>query len=139
MSAADLAALHARCFVVPRPFTADEITGFLADASCFLIGDAEGFALGRAILDEAELLTLAVDPTQRRKGLGRRLMQGFEAEAAKRGAVQAYLEVASGNAAGIALYQSVGFAEVGRRTGYYRSVGGEGQDAIVMQKLLNSA
>ena len=92
MSAADLAALHARCFVVPRPFTADEITGFLADASCFLVGDAEGFALGRAILDEAELLTLAVDPPQRRQGLGRRLMQGFEAEAAKRGAVQAYLE-----------------------------------------------
>ena len=139
MSAADLAALHARCFEAPRPYTADEISGFLADPACFLIGDSSGFAIGQVVLDEAELLTLAVDPDRRRRGVGREILQSFLRTAQKRGARRVFLEVASANEAGIGLYQTAGFAEIGRRKGYYRAGDGTTQDAIVMQIQLAEA
>ena len=136
MTAAEMAALHARCFTVPRPFTAEEITGFLADPNCFVVGDAAGFAIGQTVLDEAELLTLAVDPDHRRRGIGLRLMRDFAEVARARGADRILLEVAADNAAGLALYHATGFAEIGRRAGYYRAADGQRQDAIVMEKQL---
>ena len=78
MTPEDLAALHARCFTIPRPWSAAEFAGFLADPLAFLLveGDA-GFLLGRAVAGEAELLTLAVAPEARRRGLGQRLVGRF--------------------------------------------------------------
>ena len=67
-----LASLHKLCFVTPAPWDAASFAGFLADPLAFLLveGDA-GFLLGRAVAGEAELLTLAVAPEARRRGLGR--------------------------------------------------------------------
>ena len=87
----------------------------------------QGLACGWLILEELHITLLAVDPAHRRRGLGRRLLRALLAEARRRGAERATLEVASGNAAALALYASVGFREAGRRRGYYRS----GDDALI--------
>ncbi len=132
-----LAALHTRCFTTPRPWTAAEFEGFLADPLAFLLveGDA-AFLLGRAVAGEAELLTLAVAPEARGRGLGIRLVSRFLYQARLRQAGAALLEVAADNAAALALYARAGFVEVGRRRGYYRLPDGRAVDALVLRRAL---
>jgi len=134
-----LATLHGRCFTVPRTYTAAEFAGFLASDTCFLCSAAAGFALGRSVADEAEILTIAVDPDHRRAGVGRGLLTAFEAQAKARGAVFIFLEVAAGNDAAIALYQAARYRESGRRPGYYRYPNGHREDAVMMEKSLSSS
>lgn len=133
MTPAALAALHAACFGDPRPWSAAEFAALLADPACVFSYDPNGFALIRVAADEAELLTLAVAPAARRQGLGRRLLAAALAEAAARAGAAVFLEVAEGNAAALALYTQAGFAEAGRRRGYFR-----GGDAVVMRKTLDA-
>jgi len=135
---ARLAALHGASFTNPRPWSAAEIAGLLANGATFLIEDAAGFALGRAVADEAELLTLAVPPARRRAGIGSRLLAAFLAAAAERGATSAFLEVAADNAAALALYRRHGFSEVGRRRGYYRDSPSGAVDAVVMRRAIDA-
>ena len=130
-----LARLHAACFTVPRPWTAEEFAQVLAGPGVALVPRPEGFALGRIAAGEAELLTLAVDPARRRRGAGRALLAAFEARARAEGAAEAALEVAEGNAAARALYAGAGWREAGRRPGYYA----DGQDALVLRKALDAA
>lgn len=135
-----LAALHARCFRSPPPWSAADFAGFLADPLCFLLveGDA-AFLLGRAVAGEAELLTLAVAPEARRLGLGRKLLSRFLYQAQLRGAERAFLEVAADNAPALALYESVGFSGAGRRRGYYQGPEGSRTDALVLARDLAAA
>ncbi len=136
MTPAELAALHAACFTTPRPWTEAEFESFLAAPHVFLLGEAQGFVVGRAVAGEAELLTLAVAPGARRRGLGRALLAAFEAEARARGAEEAYLEVAEDNAAGRALYAGAGYRETGRRPGYFRTPDGQPVAAVLMARAL---
>lgn len=129
-----MAALHARCFVRPAPWTAAGLAAARDAPGAFLCTAPEGFALGRAIAGEAELLTLAVAPEARRRGVGAALLAAFEAEAAARGAARAYLEVASDNPAAQALYTRAGWRHAGLRHGYY----GGGVDAVIMHKALTA-
>ncbi len=138
MTSAELAELHASCFTQPRPYNAAEFDQFRNDPTCFFCSGPAGFALGRSIADEAELLTLAIQPAQRRAGHGRALLNAFEAQAIQRGATRAFLEVASGNHAALALYRAAHYAQVGTRSAYYRSPDGAHQDAIVMEKQLSA-
>ncbi len=135
MTPADLAALHARCFRTPPPWSAADFATFVADPLAFLLveGDA-GFLLGRAVAGEAELLTLAVAPESRRLGLGRRLVARFVYQAQLRQAQRAFLEVSAENPAAIALYDSAGFRAEGRRRGYYATPQGARIDALVMAR-----
>ena len=132
-----LAALHVRAFTTPRPWSAGEFAGFLADPMVFLLveGDA-GFLLGRVVAGEAELLTVAVAPEARGRGLGQRLVSRFVYQARLRGAEVAFLEVAEDNAPARAVYSRGGFTETGRRRGYYRTPQGQPVDALVMQRVL---
>ena len=132
MTPAELADLHARCFATPKPWSMREFQDLLCDTHTVLVGTANGFALGRVIADEAELLTIAVEPGYRRKGLGRRLLTDLERASEARGATRCFLEVATDNHAAIALYNSAGYREVGRRSEYYRPAGGIAMDAIVL-------
>ena len=136
MTPAAMAALHARCFTTPRPWTAAEFAALLAEPPVFATLAETGFALGRVVADEAELLTIAVAPEARRQGEGRALLDGFLRTARARGAETAFLEVAADNAAALALYRWSGFAEAGRRRGYYHSPGNPPVDALVMVKSL---
>jgi ribosomal-protein-alanine N-acetyltransferase len=137
MTPAELAALHARAFTTPRPWSEGEFASLLADPLAFLLveGDA-AFLLGRAVAGEAELLTIAVTPEARRLGLGRKLVGRFIYQARLRGAESAFLEVAEDNAAARRLYLAAGFSESGRRRGYYRTPDGRAVDALVMVRSL---
>ncbi len=136
MTPAEMAALHATCFVTPRPWSAAEITAFRSDPSCFTLTEAEGFVIGRAVAGEAELLTLAVAPQARRRGIGAKLVQRFLYQARLRSAQTAFLEVAATNTPAIALYQTLGFARSGLRRAYYTMPGAPPIDAVVMARTL---
>ena len=103
----------------------------------FVVAQDTGFALGRVVEDEAELLTLAVSPRAQRKGTGAQCLGAFEREARARGAKRAFLEVAATNIAARALYAKAGWEEGGVRPGYYRADPAP-IDAILMSKALNS-
>ena len=127
-----LARLHAASFSTSRAWSADEFSQFLADPACFVTGDARAFALGRIVLDEVELLTIATHPDHRRQGLARETLIDWFKTAAERGASKAFLEVAEDNKAALDLYCSCGFQEAGRRRGYYQRSDGTKADAITM-------
>lgn len=125
-----LAALHAASFSKPRPWAEQEFSDLLTMPGVFLLTRPDAFLLGRVIVDEAELLTLAVAETARRAGLGRALVTEFAATSQQRGAVTAFLEVAADNQAARSLYLSAGWQESGLRRRYY----GPDLDAIVMRR-----
>jgi len=132
-----LAALHALAFTeAPRPWTALEFATLLEEPSTLVAARDRGFALGRVAGPEAELLTLAVHPEARRRGLGRALVDAFEEAAAARGAAEVLLEVAVTNAAARALYGGLGYVAVGRRPGYYRRAAAPPVDALVLRREL---
>ena len=94
-------------------------------------GGIAGFALQRAIADEAELLLIAVDPAAQKCGIGAALVEDFIALASERGARRLHLEVREGNNA-IVLYERAGFVLVGRRRDYYRGSDGRKRDALTL-------
>ena len=92
-----------------------------------------GFALSRLLMDEAELLLLAVEPDARHHGVGRALIERTTAIAAGKGAHRLLLEVRDDNRA-LDLYRAVGFAEIGRRRGYYQGSDGTSRDALTLAR-----
>jgi ribosomal-protein-alanine N-acetyltransferase len=123
-----LAEIHHQAF--ETPWSGAEFTALLAGPGVFAIGavpesaaEADppaGFVLCRVAADEAEILTLATVPDQRRRGVASALLAAANAEAVRAGAAVMFLEVAEDNPAAYALYLSHGFREVGSRAGYYR-------------------
>lgn len=136
MTPQEMAKLYSAALTIGRPWSTAEIAEFLGDPHGFAVARDTGFALGRVIADEAELLALAVDPGARRRGHGAALLKAFEREAGARGATNAFLEVAETNDAARALYGAAGYAEAGRRRAYYRAVDGTPVDGLVLQKPL---
>ncbi|MBU1324230.1 MAG: GNAT family N-acetyltransferase [Alphaproteobacteria bacterium] len=125
-----LAALHAEAF--DAPWDAAALRSLVDRPGAVLELAPDGFVLVQVAGDEAEVLTLAVRPPARRRGLARALMTRASAEAAARGAGRLFLEVAEDNAAARSLYASLGFGEVGRRPRYYARPGGVGIDALLL-------
>ena len=95
-----------------------------------------GFALARQILDEAEILMVAVDPDAQRKGHGTTLMNSLLKRLTNAGVATVFLEVEEGNHPARALYAKLGFAQTGRRKGYYRRADGTRADALLLSKTL---
>lgn len=93
-------------------------------------GEVVGFAVYWAVAGELELLNVAVHPTARRRGIGRRLVEHLAGEARRLGGTRILLEVRRGNAGARALYEALGFVESGVRKGYYD---GGGEDAVLME------
>lgn len=88
-----------------------------------------GFALVRSVLDECELLLLAVSPLWRGRGAGQALLRESLRMARRRGITSMNLEVRASNNA-INLYEKIGFEYVHRRPGYYRGNDGQLHDAL---------
>lgn len=114
-------------------WTSAQCAGILASPGTWLMiaeldGRPAGFALTRVIVDEAELLLIAVHPEARRRGIGDRLIAAVAQAARRRGASSLFLEVRSNNPA-IVLYTSNGFSKVGERINYYRGANGDLFDA----------
>lgn len=128
--ASRIAALHAEAFDTPWGEAAFQ--ALIAQSGVALIEEADGFILIRIVVDEAEILTLAVRPVARRSGLGRRLVQRAAAAAAVQGAERLFLEVAEDNAAARALYARAGFAQMGLRRRYNARADGSAVDALLL-------
>lgn len=135
-----MAAVHAEAF--DRPWPPEAFTGLLSGAGVFAVavtnGGLAGVILMRAVAGEAEVLTLAVAPSHRRRGAARALLAAGLAIAAELGAETAFLEVAADNPGAIALYRGEGFEAAGRRAGYYARPDGSAADALVLRRALNS-
>jgi ribosomal-protein-alanine N-acetyltransferase len=95
--------------------------------------EAVAFGLAVAAGDDAELLTIAVIPAQRRKGLGQEIFRALDAEADGRSLKRWILEVARNNLPALELYKSEGFVEIGVRSAYYRQKEGRA-DALVLSR-----
>lgn len=136
-----LAEVHARSF--EKPWSEAEIARTLQGSGAIgLAAEAEGaiigFVIARALAGEAEILTLAVRPQQRRLGVARALVEAAAAAALANGAETLWLEVAEDNAAAITLYRVARFETTGRRTAYYARTSGPRADALVMRRRLNT-
>lgn len=133
-----LAALHARCFDdTPAPWSAHAFSLLLALPGARLVTGPGGFAIAQIAGPEAELLTIAVDPDERRRGRGRDLLDNLLGSLEKEGAREIFLEVAETNIPARALYAALGFAERGRRPRYYRRRDAPPIDALVLGKDLS--
>jgi [ribosomal protein S18]-alanine N-acetyltransferase len=140
--AAALAAVHASAF--RHGWSESEFERLLAEPNtlCHIArgsggtGAIIGFALSRLIEYEAEILMVAVAPSDQGHGLARRLLSRHLARLAARGARQVFLEVDEGNRAALSLYARAGFAEVGRRPRYYEGPGGAAA-ALIMRRNLD--
>jgi [ribosomal protein S18]-alanine N-acetyltransferase len=96
-----------------------------------------GFAVSRMAADEAEILSIAIDAGYRGRGLSRDLLLTHLGHLAGRGMRTIFLEVEESNQPARALYERAGFSVVGRRERYYRQIGGEQLNALLMRRDLS--
>lgn len=143
-AAADLDAVHAiERHAFSDPWSRGSFAALLADPRVLFIvavgpgdgaltapGRLVGYAVATFVVDEAELANLATAPEARRQGVGGLLLDEVIRGAVTRGTRELFLEVRESNAAARALYGSRGFAQVGRRRGYYRR---PVEDALVLR------
>jgi ribosomal-protein-alanine N-acetyltransferase len=136
---AECAAIHATSFAYPWQ-EADFEQLFVASGT-FADGAIEakeehlaGFVLSRIAAGEAEILTIAVAPEWRRRGIATSLLTPHMAGLAAIRVDRLFLEVDAENSAACALYARFGFQEVGERKAYYRTAGARLAGALVMRR-----
>ncbi len=113
----ELSSIHHQCFIKPRPWTTEEFSQLLKKT--LLIQKSRSFLIGRIVKSEAEILTLAVSPSERRKGLASFLMESFIKKAKLARVDRIILEVAEDNIPALDLYTKFSFTRVGERKSYY--------------------
>lgn len=139
---AAMSAIHGAAF--QRSWSDDEIAALLRDdavlalvarrSSPFSARRLVGFAIARKAAEEAEILTIAVQPRNQRRGIGRALIENLLRRLYAERVTELFLEVDVGNAAAVALYRRLGFRVVAERTGYYRDPNGNRSAALVMRR-----
>lgn len=127
----------------PGAWTADAYRPYLESRPgelCLVVCRADqadlplAFAVARLLVDELEILQIAVDKKMRRRGLGAILMEGLARRGREAKKEFWILEVRESNTAALALYRSFAFEEEGRRSGYYPD---SGESAILMRGRLS--
>jgi ribosomal-protein-alanine N-acetyltransferase len=142
MEQQDIAAVHALTMEPPgaAQWSCEAYERLLADPMlCLVLAEADrivGFVALRVVMEEAEILNLAVEASHRRRGCASRLLRAAEAEAKTRGAVTLFLEVRESNTAAIQFYEKSGFLRSGRRPSYYRD---PDEAALVMVRKLTDS
>lgn len=108
------------------------------DRAVNLVLEVEGRIVGYAATwitaSEIHLLSIAIHPDHRRKGLGSLLLSAVFERGRQRGCLRTFLEVRESNEGARSFYRLHGFREVGRRRGYYADTG---EDAIIMEHTQN--
>lgn len=135
--AAAIAALHEASF--QRGWSDGEVERLLMErnvlAHRIIIGRTlVGFILSRIAADEAEILSVAVTSARRGRGLARSLLNLHLGRLAGLGARAVFLEVGEDNHPARRLYERAGFAEVGRRPGYYPRSEDRAVAALVLRR-----
>jgi [ribosomal protein S18]-alanine N-acetyltransferase len=135
--ASAMAPIHAASF--PEAWTEAALARLLKADAARALGafagyarEPHGFVLAFAATDEAEILTIAVPPSRRRKGTGAKLLRALQDQLREEGITRLFLEVAADNAAAYGLYRRTGFVETGRRKGYYIRDAGPPVDALTL-------
>ena len=126
------AKLHGRC--LETAWRANDFSAYAADPAHIVLGAYEdgrpvGLIVCRSAAGEGEIITLAVAPEVRRRGVARALWHAASDGLLDMGARDIFLEVGTGNDGARCLYRALGFEEVGVRHGYYK---GGSEDARVM-------
>ena len=122
-----LSDLHKKCFP-NKPWSADDFRD-LKQSGCEIIMSENGFIVYRIVVDEAEIITIGVNPEKRRLGIASAMIGIIEQTTKNQGVKKIFLEVASDNIPGQRLYENCGFKTIGLRPKYY-----DGVDAILMSK-----
>ncbi len=130
--AEEIAQLEEECF--HDPWTANSISDMLTDPHAIYIvamqdGHIVGYCGSRTVLDEGDILRVAVRKAWRSQGIASRILAFLLAETPD--IHSWYLDVREHNAPALALYRKYGFTAIGRRRGYYRH---PADDAILMQR-----
>lgn len=136
-----LAAIHARSFY--QGWNEEEFERLLSDRAIVCDGlyigkqaKPDGFILSRRVLDEAEILSIAINPAFRQRGLSYRLLKRHRETLTQFGIRILHLEVDENNLAAVALYRRAGFEVTGRRRGYYAQPDGSRTTALTMSLAL---
>jgi [ribosomal protein S18]-alanine N-acetyltransferase len=132
-----IAALHGKSF--HRGWSDGEIESLLLDRNVIahraIVGRSLiGFILSRMAIDEAEILSVAVAPARRGRGLSRQLVDLHLRRLAGIGVHRVFLEVDEGNIPARKLYARAGFHDVGRREAYYSDQRGRNAAALVLRR-----
>lgn len=137
MAKSDLAGVLAIESENPSPWSAESLAEELAIEHAVPIvaempdGHLVGWASCRVIRSEAELLKIAVEKLNRRRGIGHLLVKYLFCEMRKRKAVSLFLEVRSDNRIALNFYEKHGFLHIGSRLKYYQD---PLDDALVLEK-----
>jgi ribosomal-protein-alanine N-acetyltransferase len=121
--------------IYPYPWTSGNFSDSLNSgySACVLLHNEEiiGYSLMMMVLDEAHLLNLSIAKNYQKQGLGRYLLEHMVDIAKNNQMVNMFLEVRQSNISAIALYENMGFNEMGIRRGYYPAINGR-EDAVLM-------
>lgn len=131
-----IAKLEQICFL--DPWSENSIASELNNRlSYWLIAEIDGCVAGyvgsQSVLDMTDMMNIAVSPDFRRQGVAEALVTALMDALTRRGMIGLMLEVRVSNVPAIALYEKLGFKEVGRRRNYYRN---PREDALIMRKEL---
>ena len=139
--APDIAALHGASF--RRGWSEQEVETLLTDrhviahrALCG--GKLAGFIIARLVIDEAEILSVAVARNRQGRGIAGHMLTLHLRRLAGLGARTVFLEVDENNKAAIGLYNGAGFREISRRPNYYAGENGRSAAALVLRRDLDS-
>ena len=129
-----VAQLETICF--STPWSSNSITNELINPlSLWLVAEEDGILLGyigsQTVMDEADMMNVAVEPSARRRGVAERLVSRLVCDLGCLGVKRLTLEVRVSNEPAIALYNKLGFVQVGRRPNYYRN---PKEDALILRK-----
>jgi [ribosomal protein S18]-alanine N-acetyltransferase len=135
----ECAAIHATSFAYPWQEADFEqlfvASGTVADGAIEAKEEhLAGFVLSRIAAGEAEILTIAVAPEWRRRGVATSLLAPHLSGLAATRVNRLFLEVGVENTAARALYTSFGFEQVGERKAYHRTAGAQLAGALVMRR-----
>ena len=131
---AQVAALEAICFADPwsEKSVASELTNPLALWLVALEGDCvAGYVGSQSVMGESDMMNVAVHPDYRRRGIAEQLCLGLVEALKERGNHCLTLEVRASNEPAKALYEKLGFVQVGLRKNYYRN---PREDACILRK-----
>ncbi len=112
--------------------------GYLARVLRGPAGETLGYFVAMRGVNEMHLLNITVAPAWQGQGLGRLMLQALAGHARSAGMASVWLEVRESNRRARALYQQIGYEEVGLRRGYYPAAGRR-EDAVVMSLVLPAA
>ena len=131
---AQVAELEKLCFSDPwsENSVASELNNPLSFWLVALDGErVAGYIGSQTVMDESDMMNVAVHPDYRKQGIATALILGLVEELRKRGSRSLTLEVRASNETAISVYSKLEFQEVGRRKNYYRN---PREDALILRK-----